>query len=265
MSNLQIIEHQEQRVLTTQQLAEAYGVDSKMISKNFERNRERYQLGKHYFALQGDDLRTFKANRQIDDSLKFASILYIWTEKGAWLHAKSLNTDEAWNAYEMLVDDYFTKNEMIAQLHSLSPEVRALINIELQQKKLESQVTSLENSVHTITTHLIETPDHTKVVDLVNEYARWERIGHNEVYTKVYQILKDKHGIDVPLRVENERQKINMEYFQKTGKYYAQATLRKKINGIDVMVHMGVLDKFHSILVGLVSLSKSRNFVGVAK
>ena len=37
--------------------------------------------------------------------------LYLWTQKGAFLHAKSLNTDTAWKVYDRLVDDYFDKRE----------------------------------------------------------------------------------------------------------------------------------------------------------
>ncbi|MED4083899.1 phage antirepressor KilAC domain-containing protein [Halalkalibacterium halodurans] len=105
--SLQIIEHNRERVLTTQQLAESYGTDNKTISKNFTRNASRYTEGKHFFCLAGDQLKEFRANRQFDELPSNVNKLYLWTEKGAWLHAKSLNTDEAWEAYEMLVDDYY--------------------------------------------------------------------------------------------------------------------------------------------------------------
>nr|WP_019292877.1 hypothetical protein [Lactococcus petauri] len=42
---------------------------------------------------------------------KFANQLYLWTEKGALLHAKSLGTDEAWDMYDILVDTYFKVQE----------------------------------------------------------------------------------------------------------------------------------------------------------
>ena len=40
-----------------------------------------------------------------------AAHLYLWTEKGALLHAKSLNTDKAWQVYDYLVDFYFRAKE----------------------------------------------------------------------------------------------------------------------------------------------------------
>jgi hypothetical protein len=46
--------------------------------------------GKHYYALEGKDKRTFLTNHpEFQDGLKNARTIYLWTEKGAFLHAKS--------------------------------------------------------------------------------------------------------------------------------------------------------------------------------
>lgn len=86
------------------QLAEAYETDKRVISNNFNRNANRYTEGKHFYCLTGDELKAFKACHQIDDNLKFAPSVFLWTEKGALLHAKSLNTDKAWEVYDYLVE-----------------------------------------------------------------------------------------------------------------------------------------------------------------
>lgn len=116
MQHLSVCEKDGQRVLNTSQLAESFGTDTKIINRNFQRNSERYVQGKHYFALTGEELKAYKGSRQIDDSLKFTSVLYLWTEKGAWLHAKSLNTDQAWDAYEKLVDEYYHVKDNVVPL-----------------------------------------------------------------------------------------------------------------------------------------------------
>ncbi len=112
MENIKAIEIKGKRVLTTKQIAEAYGTEPERIKRNFENNKGKYKLGKHYIVLEGDDLKEFKnevrspylvANR--------ARHLYLWTEKGALLHAKSLNTDKAWEVYDYLVDYYFRQQE----------------------------------------------------------------------------------------------------------------------------------------------------------
>ncbi|MFD0825813.1 ORF6N domain-containing protein [Neobacillus sp. M.A.Huq-85] len=126
MNELKVIEQNGARVLTTQQLAEAYGTDTKIINRNFQRNSDRYVQGKHFYALSGEELKAFKGSRQFDGNLKFTSVLYLWTEKGAWLHAKSLNTDESWEAYETLVDDYYTVKKQIRALTEREQLVAAM-------------------------------------------------------------------------------------------------------------------------------------------
>lgn len=54
----------------------------------------------------------------VDDDFVKANKLYLCTEKGALLHAKSLNTDRAWEVYDYLVDFYFWAKE------NTEPDVR---------------------------------------------------------------------------------------------------------------------------------------------
>lgn len=100
------------RVLTTKQIAEAYQTTTDTIKTNFNANRSRFVEEKHYIALTGDELKAFK--KQVRNPYLVAnraSHLYLWTEKGALLHAKSLNTDKAWEVYDYLVDYYFRAEE----------------------------------------------------------------------------------------------------------------------------------------------------------
>lgn len=108
MNDLQIAEYEDVRVVTTKQLAQAYGVQTKILTKNFNNNKKRYIEGKHYFILEGDELRT---RGKIYTSSNRIKKLYLWTERGILLHAKSINTDVAWEAYERLIDFYFQKKK----------------------------------------------------------------------------------------------------------------------------------------------------------
>lgn len=140
MQNLAITEYKEIRVLTTQQIAEAYGTDSKTISNNFNRNRERYSEGKHFICLEGEELKQFKTNHHFDESSRINK-MYLWTEKGAFLHAKSLNTDTAWEVYDRLVDSYFKKPQK-----RLSD--REIMRIQLgMYDEHEERITNLENNM----------------------------------------------------------------------------------------------------------------------
>ncbi|MCG3089162.1 ORF6N domain-containing protein [Sporosarcina cyprini] len=144
MQQLQVIEHNNMRVLTTKQISSAFGSTDKIVMRNFQRNQDRYEIGKHYFALSGEDLIHFKASRQNDVSLKYVSNLYLWTELGAWMHAKSLNNDRAWEAYQMLIDNYYvlaSKQMILEGGNNLTPPLdeKRLYQIESRLMELEQQ------------------------------------------------------------------------------------------------------------------------------
>lgn len=146
------VEYSGQRILTTEHIARIYGTTPETLLRNFQRNTGRYTEGKHYYRLEGEILKDFLGKSYLqnisnehlasdnlspgsdENSLltigKRATILYLWTEKGAWLLAKSLNTDKAWQACETLVDDYYRRGEDILALRqqvvSLAQENTAL-------------------------------------------------------------------------------------------------------------------------------------------
>lgn len=111
MHNLKRLEVHGIKVLTTRQLAEAYETERKVINNNYLRNKDKFILGKHYIAVEGDEMRHLRTSPQFEGELKKVSKAYFWTEKGALLHAKSLNTDKAWQVYDYLVDFYFRAKE----------------------------------------------------------------------------------------------------------------------------------------------------------
>lgn len=140
MNELQITEYENIRVLTTQQIAEAYGSDTRVISNNFNRNKERYIEGKHYICLEGEELKDFKTNHQFDESSRINK-LYLWTEKGAFLHAKSLNTDTAWEVYDRLVDSYFNKKKPMSPIEMMRIQLGMIDDHEGRITDLEQNMT----------------------------------------------------------------------------------------------------------------------------
>ena len=140
MTDLMVIEQQGVRVLTTAQLAESYGTDSKIIANNFNRNKERYEEGKHYICLKGAELQEFKTIHQFDEQFKHSAKVYLWTERGALLHAKSLNTDKAWEVYDELVETYFRAKKAQTALQNLSPQLQFMIRIETEQNEMRKDL-----------------------------------------------------------------------------------------------------------------------------
>ena len=106
------IEHNGVRVITTELLAQVYETSTDRIKQNFNRNKENFKEGVHYFLLQGDALRAFKDEVSFSDLVgKNASQLYLWTERGANRHCKILDTPKAWEQFDNLEETYFMVKE----------------------------------------------------------------------------------------------------------------------------------------------------------
>lgn len=152
MNTPQIIELHSQRLLTTEQLAEFYETSVDRIKQNFNRNKGKFIEGKHYFCLEGDELKSFKSQVSNSDLPinKFASQLYLWTKRGASRHSKILNTDRAWDMFDELEENYFNMREQI-EIPSSPRELAKLAlaaNEETNQRldNIEEQVSDLKEN-----------------------------------------------------------------------------------------------------------------------
>lgn len=204
MTNFQLspIENEGKRVLTTAQLAEAYETDKRVISNNFNRNANRYTEGKHFYCLTGDKLKAFKACHQIDDNLKFAPSVFLWTEKGALLHAKSLNTDKAWEVYDYLVESYFTKK---TDYSGLSPQLQYLITLEQKTKELETAVHNTNRKLDSVCDTIQVTTDNwrKKTHMLINKLATARGMEQRLIYLDIYDELENRAGVNLTRRYDN--------------------------------------------------------------
>ena len=104
-----IIGYQNVAVVTTRMLADFYETEPVNIRMNFNGNKEWFVEGESYFQLTGESLKNFR--KDIKDIYAFSggtgAVLYLWTEEGALLHSKMINTRQAWLIYKMLLADYF--------------------------------------------------------------------------------------------------------------------------------------------------------------
>lgn len=148
MQELKTIEYANQRVLTTQQLAEVYETDVKNIQMNFKRNKHRFIEGNHYHLLKGEDLKTFKNSPTLSGSVdKHATQLILWTEKGADRHCKILDTNKAWEQFDNLEETYFrVKERAVIPVEGLSTEMQALLMHDRKLVEQDKRITALEKN-----------------------------------------------------------------------------------------------------------------------
>lgn len=117
VESLPVVTYNSLPVITTELLAKLYNTEPKYIQTNTARNESRFVAGKHFFKLEGDELKVFKNRPSLRGLVgSRARSLVLWTERGAARHAKMLETDQAWEVFEKLEDFYFSQKEKTEQV-----------------------------------------------------------------------------------------------------------------------------------------------------
>lgn len=119
MNEIIPIEHRSIRVLTSQQLAEFYKCEPIRIQQNYNSNKKNFREGDHFFVVKNKELKELKKHlvqNEMDIINTKASMIYVWTEKGAMRHAKILETEKAWEVYEHLEVTYFKVKKSFEEL-----------------------------------------------------------------------------------------------------------------------------------------------------
>ena len=162
MNELTVLEHNSIRVMTTEQLAEAYGCRAIHIQQNFKNNRARFVEGKHYFKLEGADLKAFKDSLENIESVvgSRAPSLILWTKRGAARHCKMLGTNRAWDVFEELEESYFnpmrnmTPEEfLLYTAQRLVEQAKAIKAANVRIDKVDERLLDVESKQMTIDQH----------------------------------------------------------------------------------------------------------------
>lgn len=154
---MQAIIYKGQKVITTELLAQAYETTTDRIKQNFNRNKERFAEGKHYFMLTGEELKAFKNQVSFSDLVdKRTAQLYLWTERGANRHSKILDTDKAWEQFENLEETYFRVKsggytfvqqpnyELLKCLNGLANFLRVQISVAKAEGKSPTEIAAID-------------------------------------------------------------------------------------------------------------------------
>lgn len=192
------IHYAQHRVLTTAQIAEAYEIESKTLMRSFQRHKERFTEGMHYYALTGEELKAFKGERQNDATLKFTSLLYLWTEKGAFLLAKSISSEKAWEAYNLLNEQYYR----LAQQQQEESLIKQLPYDPERFLALELRVEEMEKMLQRATLHSGEQRRVQEAVKQRVHFLSPQKMQQRKVFSKLHNALKKQYDVgsyrDIP-------------------------------------------------------------------
>lgn len=208
MNNLVPIEMNNQRILTTQQLAEVYETEVNNIKVNFKNHKNHFIEGVHYYFLQGEALKTFK-NQVNDINLvdKHAAHLYLWTERGANRHCKILDTDKAWEQFDNLEETYFHVKE---QRPSCIEDVLIQSLQEMKEVKQQIQATNKRidgmSDIISLDTHSWREDARRLIVRIAQSMGGNEYI--KDVNADVFRLVEQRAATRLGVRLTNMRRRM---------------------------------------------------------
>lgn len=100
-----VIEWNNQRVITTREIAIHHNMQVKIINQKFRRNQKHFTENKDYYVVATEYLRSQMATTI--SSMDRSDEVYLFTESGYMKFVKTINDDKAWTIYNQLVEYYF--------------------------------------------------------------------------------------------------------------------------------------------------------------
>lgn len=129
-------EHKGVRVVTFKDIDAVHGRPDGTARRNFNTNKSHLIEGEDYFVRN-----SYEAQNEF--GIAAPNGLTLITESGYLMLVKSFTDDLAWEVQRELVKGYFRAKSFDPQFSTLSPQLQALINIEMRQMKQERQMNEL--------------------------------------------------------------------------------------------------------------------------
>lgn len=200
--HISVVEWNGQRVITTLLLAEVYETSVDNVKMNFNRHKDNFVEGTHYYLLQGEELREFK--HKVTDSYPVKSNvnqLYLWTERGANRHCKILDTDKAWEQFDNLEETYFKVKEVSQEIPKDYPSALRLAADEYEKRLLAEQKNGiLQKENDLLTQKTLEWADRAIINALVRAYAHSIDDDYKGAWREFKKELLYRYGINLNAR-----------------------------------------------------------------
>lgn len=204
-------EYKGQRVLTLQEIDLVHERPIGTAGRNFATNRERFIQDEDYFYIPYEELRS--TNFVEHPNPKGLTLI---TESGYLMLAKSLNDDQAWRVQRQLVNTYFRAKEFAEKVIELSPQLQLLINMELEQKRMQQAITEAKQETAAVKQEVNEIREVIAVVPGENwrkeTNALLNKVGKklNDYKTPkehVYKALEDRAKCKLNTRLGNLKER----------------------------------------------------------
>jgi hypothetical protein len=238
MNEIKKVEFKDELILTTGQLAVFYGVNPQRIKQNFANNKNKFVEGTHYFELSGEELKQFKSQvENIDLPInKFASHLILWTKRGASRHSKMLGTDQAWDMYDELEENYFsvTNQRPLSLPEQISLVAKGYSTLEKDVKEIKQLMGLPGNLAYKFTQER-----NKKIVTILggkDTNAYGDKNLRQRTYSSLFKSFKEVFMQDRYNDTSIEKFKDAIEF---TKNWYPPFELQKQINFANAQTRLG--------------------------
>jgi hypothetical protein len=179
-----VVEYKGKRVLTTEQVAQVYECESIQIQQNYANNKDRFTEGKHYFKLEGEELKNLRLENFELQISPMTRTLILWTRQGASRHCKMLGTDKAWDMFDCLEENYFnppqkemTEAEIVAaNAMRLVEQERRMAHIEFEMATIKDTQRIQSARMDTLNGVCVDGDKQQKLNAMIRKYANTKGI-----------------------------------------------------------------------------------------
>jgi len=239
MDYLQQIKYKNNLILTTEQLADFYKTSVQQIQQNFVNNKNKFIEGKHYYYLDGAELKQFKNYFEKFEVVgKRAPSLYLWTKRGASRHSKMLGTDQAWDMFDELEENYFNPKQQVKLPHNSMEVLELFFQSQKENtkdiKEVKHRVVDLEDN-QTIAPGEYTYISH-QVSKAVHEYVRTHDFVHTQqqrakLYKDISRGLNEVTGVKTRTQLRRKNFETADEFISNWQPSTATIQIIKQIDG----------------------------------
>lgn len=217
MNTPRVIELNNQRLLTTEQFAEFYGASEKQIKQNFNNNKDRFIERKHFYKLEGQELKDFKNRVENFDLVgRNANSLILWTKQGAGRHSKMLGTNRAWDMFDELEENYFNKQPKLPTSQRELAMLALSANEETNERVdvIEKEVADLKDNqkIGADDYSYLSRRVHQRVAEVARGFGKITKEQRGKLYKDINSGIKQITGVGSRSQLREKHYETVIEY-----------------------------------------------------